>query len=63
LGKAETNTTRGGARFFGATILRSSRHILIFGGFSVNPNHDATIRILSEAPKQRCPFSLSASKP
>ena len=29
----------------------------------LNPNHDATMRIGSEAPKQRCPFFLPAFKP
>jgi hypothetical protein len=29
----------------------------------LNPNHDATMRIGSEAPKQRRPFSISALKP
>jgi hypothetical protein len=30
---------------------------------TVDPNHDADIRIGSEAPKQRCPFLITARKP
>ena len=42
-------TIRGGARFSGA---HQSRHNLVSGG-SKDPNHDAVIRIGSEAPKRR----------
>jgi hypothetical protein len=53
------NSIRGGARL----EWPSHRcHILIFGGNldSGFPNHDADIRIGSEAPKQRCPFLYPA---
>jgi hypothetical protein len=36
-----------------AVITRSSRHILVCGGILRIPDHDAVIRIGSEAPKQR----------
>jgi hypothetical protein len=53
----EDHTTRGGARFqwpFVATSLHA------VDPQQVDPNHDADIRIDSEAPKQRCPFLYPA---
>ena len=53
----ERNTTRGGARF---QWLGHRCHTLTCGGPpTVDPNHDADIRIGSEAPKQRCPIFKS----
>ena len=31
----------------------TSRHTLVFGGFDVNPNHDAVMRISGEAPRRQ----------
>src|SRR5437899_8443478 len=31
----------------------TSRHTLVFGGFDVNPNHDAVIRISGKAPRRQ----------
>jgi hypothetical protein len=54
----EHNTTRGGARFqCGSVIVATSLHAV---DPTVDPNHDADIRIGSEAPKQRCPFLYPA---
>jgi hypothetical protein len=39
-----------------------SRHNLVFGE-SKDPNHDAAMRIGSEAPRRRTPFFSSAQKP
>jgi hypothetical protein len=47
----EENTTRGGARFQWP-IVATSFHAV---DPTVDPNHDADIRIGSEAPKQRVP--------
>jgi hypothetical protein len=55
----EENTIRGGARFQWP-IVATSFHAV---DPTVNPNHDADIRIGSEAPKQRRPFLHPASKP
>src|SRR5215467_9995095 len=49
----EHNTTRGGARFqCGSVIVATSLHAV---DPAVDPNHDADIRIGSEAPKRRLP--------
>jgi hypothetical protein len=54
----EHTTTRGGARFqCGSVIVATSLHAV---DPTVDPNHDADIRIGSEAPKQRCPFLYPA---
>jgi hypothetical protein len=46
--------------FSGAVIVATSLHAV---DPMVDPNHDAVIRIGSEAPKQRCPFCNPAWKP
>jgi len=55
--KTITNTTRGGARFQWQVIVATYLHAV---DQTVDPNHDADIRIGSEAPKQRCPFLYPA---
>ena len=43
--------------FSGSVIVATSLHAV---DRKVDPNHDADIRIGSEAPKQRCPFLIAA---
>jgi len=53
-----TNITRHEAEpaFSGSVIVATSLHAVD----PLDPNHDADIRIGSEAPKQRCPFLITA---
>src|SRR5215471_2700902 len=56
----EHNTTRGGARFqCGSVIVATSLHAV---DPAVDPNHDADIRIGSEAPKRRLPNRFPGMK-
>jgi hypothetical protein len=53
------NTTRGGARFDWPVIVEDHRATSLYSVDPTDPNHDADIRIGSEAPKQRLPNLLT----